>query len=400
MECDRCREVHAAEGWTAETAEHAASCVGCREVLAIEASLIDRLERAGRAWRRGSVGASPRRRAAGRRAVAGVVRRRLARAGAVAAVLAVVGVASVLVLGPTSGPALAVMSRQVREAGTVRFVIEVPAGPLQSGTVWVSGRRLRLDLPNGDAIIADPEARRTALVSMSTRTVSAAESDGGSSRLYSVLLSLGEARRVESEGFVEQEGRAAELFLADISDTFDGMVGGGVARVWLDVSTRLPLRVEIPARVRGEDGSERDAAVVLRDFAFDLELPEALFETNPPGFSELTPRATTPVVGMEIGKRIRNLAMGVQMFMHDHEGAAPDRLEQLTPYVGVEGIRSPARPSEAIGFEYVKPTLPLQPEAVLAYERFAEGAEHVWVVLVDGSAHVITREELERRLGR
>ena len=90
--------------------------------------------------------------------------------------------------------------------------------------------------------------------------------------------------------------------------------------------------------------------------------------------------------------------MAFHMYLSEHEDAPPERIEDLARYLPEGGLKGVRRPQEEVGYVYVKPSVPLNPGHVLLYERFAEGAETLWVVMVDGSSQVRTHAELERML--
>jgi hypothetical protein len=404
MNCEQCREEFLSRGPSEATDAHAAECDACRESLPAEAALMSRLDRAGRAWRSGPMGnvVAERIRAntpsSGARHIArprglGRVFRLAVAAGLTVAAGSVVFLAA----RPTPANAMVLMAREIRERGNVRFTIEVPHGPMENGVLSVSGSRLRLDMTNGDAVVADTATKRTSLIRPASSTFIAGENAGGSLDLYGFLLSLADAPRVEEIGTGEIDGRPAEIVRAHLDEPLAGL-SGGVSTLWLDLATRLPLRVEIPTRIRDDAGNDVDATIVLRDFDFDAVFADDFFSTEPAGFATAPPEATTPGVGIQMGSKIRNLAMAFHSAMQANSGTVPETIESLAPYLEEGGLRSPRRPDEPIGYVYVKPTLPLNYNAVLAYERFAEASETLWVVMVDGSAHVKTRAELDAML--
>jgi hypothetical protein len=404
MNCEQCREEFLNRGPSEGTDAHAAECDACRESLPAEAALMSRLDRAGGAWRSGPMGDAVAERirantpSSGARHLARPHRlSRPFRLAAAAAFAFTAGSVIFLAARPTPANAMVLMVREIRERGTVRFIIEVPHGPMESGVLSVSGSRLRLDMANGEAIVADMDTKRTSFIRTASRTFVASDNHGGSIDLYAFLLSLADAPRVEQVGAGEIQRRPAEIVRAHIAEPISWL-GGGEATLWIDLSTRLPLRVEMPTQIRDESGADVAATIVLRDFEFDVVLDESLFDTQPTGFAAAAPEATTPGVGIQMGTKIRNLAMAFHTAMQANDGTVPETIEELASYLEEGGLRSARRPEEPIGYVYVKPTLPLNYEALLAYERFAEGAETLWVVLVDGSAHVKSRAEFDALL--
>jgi hypothetical protein len=404
MNCEQCREEFLSKGPSESTDAHAAECETCREILPGEATLMSRLDKAGSAWRSAPLGDAVasaldtrgKPQTAGRARRTGGVQRTV-RLAAAAALAVAAGTAVFLATRPTPANAMMLMAREVRERGSVRFAIEVPHGPMESGVLSVAGSRMRLDRPNGEAVVADMVAKRTALIRPAARTFIAGENAGGTLDLYTFLLALADAPRVEEIGVGEIAGRPAEIVRVHVEEPMMGL-SSGVSTVWLDLATRLPVRVEIPTRIRDEANQDVGATIVLRDFEFDVTLPEGTFDTEPAGFAAEAPEATTPGVGIQMGTKIRNLAMAFHTAMQANDGAVPESLDALEPYLEPGGLRSSRRPEEPIGYVYVKPTLPLKYDAVLAYERFAEQSETLWVVMVDGSAHVKTRDELNALL--
>jgi hypothetical protein len=404
MNCEQCREEFLSRGPSEATDAHAAECGACRDSLPGEAALMALLDRAGATWRSSPLGESVVKSldarshslGAGRARTASGVRRAV-RFGVAATLALAAGSALFLASRPTPANAMVLMAREVRERGTVRFAVEVPHGPMESGVLSVAGPRMRLDRPNGEAVVADLDARRTALIRPASRTVITGENAGGTLDLYAFLLALADAPRIEEIGVGEIGGQPAEIVRVHVEEPMMGL-SSGTSTVWIDLATRLPRRVEIPTRIRDEAGNEVGATIVLRDFEFDVVFPEGTFETEPEGFAAAAPEATTPGVGIQMGTKIRHLAMAFHTHMQTNGGTVPESLEALAPYLEEGGLRSARRPEEPIGYVYVKPTLPLNYDAVLAYERFAEGSESLWVVLIDGSAHVKTHTELNSML--
>jgi hypothetical protein len=391
MDCNECRHA-VVRGESAEEASinaHVAACGLCTAWREQEMMTMGQLQQAGAAWRERGMADEVVARVpvAKRSAVAG----RIARFAAAAAVLAVAAGGVYIAAGPTPASAMQIMVRELRERGNVRFVLESPGREPASGTMYVSGSRMRVELANGDVVVVDTELRRTVLLKPATKQVIAGDNSGRFIDLYGLLLQLADAPRMEDLGVELVEGHAAEKFRVHLPPSM-GALPEAVAVVWLDVSTKLPLRVEIPVR---ENSGE---SVVFREFAFDIAMSEGLFDTNPAGYVPFAPLATTTAIGLEMGMKIRNLGMAFHMYMQDHGEKIPETIEQLAPYLEAGGLRSSRNPDEPVGYVYIKPRLPLNGADVLAYERFAGDADHVWVVLVEGSAHVKTRAELEALL--
>jgi hypothetical protein len=387
MNCDECREAIIRGERVAEADEHAAKCVECGAWLEKESEVMTALGHAGRGWREAPLEVALPKPSMKRAGVAG----RIMRFAAAAAVLAVAAGGAYFATRPTPVSAMQVMVRELRDRGSVRFVLESPGRSPESGTMFVSGTRMRIELENGDVVVVDSELRRTVLLKPATKQFIAGDNSGRFFDLYGLLLQLADAPRTEDLGLELIGGQEAEKFRVHLPPSM-GALPDAVAVVWLDISTRLPLRVEIPF---GEGSGD---PVVFRDFAFDVAMPEELFDTNPAGYEAFAPLATTPGIGLEMGMKIRNLGMAFHMYMQDHGEMVPETIDQLAPYLEAGGLRSSRNPDEPVGYVYVKPRLPLNGAHVLAYERFAGDAEHVWVVLVEGSAHVKTRAEFEALL--
>lgn len=379
MRCDECRERVVRQGAVdADERRHAEECEPCRAWIAQEVPLMATLAGAGKAWRTAPMplpAAAPK-------------RIRAVRWVAAAAVLAITAGGLSVLFRPAPASAMSVMRTRL-EHGGVRFRADLPGGPSPSILIIAQGARVRVETSDGFIYLEDSVRGERAVLRPDRREVFRGDPPTGTIDFYGLLASLGRAERVESLGVRPLDGRIAEVYRARLPREMDGVSGEG-ATVWLDVETRLPLRVEIPAA--------GGATALLSAFAFDEELDPGLFDLSPPGYSQRPPEATTPAVGQDMGIRLRNIGMAFQIYLSEHEGAVPDRLEDLQPYLKEGGLRNPRRPEEPVGFVYVKPTLPLNGGAVLAYERFAEQSASVWVLGVDGHVEVQGWDALRARL--
>lgn len=379
MNCDECRESVVGDGRpTGEAVQHAAACPACAAWIARESAVMGVLERAGAAWREAPMAgriADRLRGRPGRRAVP-----RMARWVAAAAVLVLAAGGIAVALKPSPANAMTAMLRRVRELGTLRFTLETPSRG--SGVFFIHGPDLRLESSEGYVHII--HAGESVVLRPDRREIIRGGRADGMLDLYGVFLALGEAPRIEELGLEPLDGRPAEVFRVAVPAPFDG--SGQAATVWLDVETRLPRRVEIPAPAEG--------VIVFRDFAFDGAMDGALFDLSPAGFTERPPEATTPAIGNVMASKLRNLGMAFQVYLQEHDNAAPDSLEQLAPYLEEGGLRSLRRPQESMGYVYVRPGEPMRGDRILIYERFAEQSEQVWVLMADTSVRLKTQAEL------
>lgn len=353
---------------------------------------MSQLESAGAAWRGQEIGE--------RVAVMARPHRSLGRriGGLVAAAAAVmIGAGAVfLATRPHEANAMAIMGQKLRQAGTIQFRLAVPHRGMESGRFIVSGERMRVEFDSGDVLVMDGERREGVLIRPAAREVVRGAKPNGAVDFYGLFVSLADAQRVEEIGVAVIDGRHAEVFRANLPGGQHGL-HDHAATVWLDAATRLPLRVEFPCV--GANGQPTQA--VINEFAFDVQVADALFDTEPPGFASVTPEATTPGIGLDMAKQLRDVGMAFHVYMQEHDGAVPESLAALTPkYLSADRLVSARRPNEPIGYVYVKPTQPLKYDAVLAYERFTEGSDNLWVLLVDSSVHMKTHDELRQMLGQ
>lgn len=353
---------------------------------------MSRLESAGTAWRGHQIGE---RMAATERPARSFGRRV---GGLVAAAAAIVIVAGGLFIAtrPSEANAMVLMGQRLRQVGTIQFRLEVPHHGIESGRFFVNGERLRVELASGDVLVMDGERREGVLIRTATREVVRGAKPNGAVDFYGLFTSLADAQRVEEVGTAVIEGRHAEVFRASVPD-HGQRLQTEVATVWLDAATRLPLRVEFPCI--GSNGQPTQA--IISEFIFDAPIAEGMFDTDPQGFASVAPDATTTGIGLDMAKQLRDVGMAFHVYMQEHDGAVPESLVALTPkYLSADRLVSARRPGEPIGYVYVKPTLPLRYDAVLAYERFAEGSDKLWVLMVDSSVQMKTQQELRRLLGQ
>lgn len=318
------------------------------------------------------------------------------RVAAAAGVLAAVSAGLFMLTRPQHADAMVLMVREMKAQGSVRFTLETPHTGMKSGVLSVSGMRMRVDMGDGQTIIADMQSRRTVLLDHTRRTAIAGENNGRDLGVYEMLLSMGDSAPVQHIATEVINGRRVDKLRVPTPGSFD-IAPGGLATVWLDAQTRLPVRVMIPTVATDERGREQSSAVLMRDFAFNVIFDPVIFDTQPRGYAVVAPEATTPGVGVELGIKMRAIALAVAMHIQEH-GAPPEKLEDIASRLPEGGLRSARKPDEAMGYVYIKPVMPLKYDAVLAYERFAENSEHLWVLLVDGSAHVKTQAELRAML--
>lgn len=399
MNCDTFREqVVTGTLSPSERQPHAASCPECAAWASTEMATMNKLSEAGAQWRAAPLGEAVVARIAGTRPTRAPRWGWAMRLAAAAAIVLAAGTGLVVALGPSPASAMGLMMRELHARGTVCFTLESPYGSPQSGRFMVRGTQMRIDLPSGEFLISSPASGEMALVRPASREVIRGSVQREAFDLYAMFLSLADAPHVESLGYATINGRNARVLRVELPPALDA-VPDLIATVWFDTATRLPLRAELPSR-----SGTKTQTIVFRDFVFDQPLSDELFSTSPDGYTDSRPTATTPGIGMQIGIRVKNISMAFQLYMHDHGGESPGGLPQtlddLRPYLKEGELINPRNPSEPIGFEYVSPTLPLDYTSVLIYERFAEGADQIWVGLVDGRSQVMTQAELARALGR
>ncbi|HUU16539.1 MAG TPA: hypothetical protein VMW72_05270 [Sedimentisphaerales bacterium] len=56
----------------------------------------------------------------------------------------------------------------------------------------------------------------------------------------------------------------------------------GVVRLWVDIETNLPVRMELEGKMMMDAGAKRPTKFVMDDFQWDVELDESVFEPNIP----------------------------------------------------------------------------------------------------------------------
>ena len=167
------------------------------------------------------------------------------------------------------------MMRKVREARTVTFELTIrTAGRPDSRALeslrgdgkhrvdWESGRVQIKNQPEGLSLVVNPKTRTATLISMQP------PGPGYSTSLDQILrVANTPGERVGSE---EVDGRKADIFLVRRSDA--------TIRIWADVATSLPVRLEI--RPAGDD--DQEAVWIMERFRWNVPLEDSLFAMEAP----------------------------------------------------------------------------------------------------------------------
>lgn len=399
MNCDEFRErilIAGSDSPRVPHDEHLATCPECAAWYSMETAVMTKLSQAGEHWRNAPL-ADQVMNTLGERTTSSPAHPRhrtpLAKFAVAAALVLAAGAALVFSLTPAPASAMSAMSamaEQLKNAGSVAFTMESPARTPPSCRMTVRGQDMRAELATGEIIIANATRNELVVLRPDRREFMRGEPSQRPFDLRAAFIELAQAPRIESLGREQLIGRSAEVFRAHMPKSFDGMPDA-VAKIWLDVATHKPLRIEIPLLTL--DGPKM---VTFKDFAFDDAVSEALFDTAPPGYTRAEPQADTPGVGNQIGIKMRNLGMAFHAFLSQHDDQPPATIEDLKPLVPEGGLVNPRRPSEPIGFVYVKPVMPLKYDDLLLYERFAENADKIWIARVDSSVHMLTRAEFDK----
>jgi len=195
---------------------------------------------------------------------------------AAAIVIAFVGVGSWLKLSNgKSGIAFAQVMERISSARTATFTMttELPSHPSVTYKVLhMAPARSRMENPDGTVMICDGASRKIlALIpalkkAVRTDAVGAAQVKPEEDP-FDRLLQL---RGADSQDLGQQEidGRLATGFRpkADVGEWV----------VWVDPATEIPIRIEATY------GTTPGMRLVMRDFAFNVDLDESLFSLEPP----------------------------------------------------------------------------------------------------------------------
>jgi hypothetical protein len=106
-------------------------------------------------------------------------------------------------------------------------------------------------------------------------------------------------------------------------------------------------------------------------------------------------RAGKPGSPSPMENRLHDIAYACVMFGQSHEQNWPDSLDQVQPFIFTGRLKHPARPSEDIGFEYIRPAgkavwKPPHERTMIVYERFDEWPGEITAAFTDGSTERIT----------
>ena len=234
------------------------------------------------------------------------VRAIIMRASAAAALVIGVALLVVMLQGDSPGVVFAAVRERIEKAKSVRFTetIDMGGGVKLISRVMIKepglirreigkqpgGQIEILDYSRGVHLALDPHAK------MCFRTKMVPPSDGPQVTAFAVEC-LGLKKTFMAEGPMPPFALTAKDFLAEVKELVKGAArplgeklmasrkakgfrvgkGPNVLDIWVDTKTGWPARVEKPMQMPYGQG-----AIVMDDFAFDVELDASLFSTDPP----------------------------------------------------------------------------------------------------------------------
>jgi outer membrane lipoprotein-sorting protein len=217
-------------------------------------------------------------------------------AAAAAVVVAFLGVTNWFRLdNGKSGLVFAEVMQRICSSRTVTFnmAIERPGQPSMTMKAMelMPGRR-RVEMPDGASMIMDRAARKALVLNPAAKKATCYDRLGPADAapeqdFFDRLLQLRD-QASEDLGQQEIEGRLATGF--HVKDQ------GADWSIWVDPATGLPLRVEVTCDLVFSPGMK----LVMRDFAFNVDLDETLFSLDPPaGYTLETKDLKIPASGEE-----------------------------------------------------------------------------------------------------
>ncbi|UCD29534.1 MAG: hypothetical protein JSV03_03370 [Planctomycetota bacterium] len=186
------------------------------------------------------------------------------------------------------------------------------------------------------------------------------------------------------------DGREAIGFLVDNN--------GQESTFWVDPQTQLPIQIE--HQVVDRNGVERKE--ITKDFVFDAVLDDSLFSLEIPegykdGEVEFPPikRAKELSLRVESAASANRIAKACIRYADDNAGQWPEDLKSLEVYgVDAQALINPRRPDIAVGWVYLRPSVPLHKikapaNKILLHEVFEEWGEGINVVYADGHVYFL-----------
>lgn len=126
-----------------------------------------------------------------------------------------------------------------------------------------------------------------------------------------------EGKSAKDLGETRIDGRSAEKFSA----TQDGTE----YIIWADRRTREPIRMDVTVKMMGQT-----ATVSLRDFKFDVAVPENAFSMDiPAGYTVQRYNVNVP----DINKGEQNVVEALRGFALRNEGRFPSKLDDIAPWI-------------------------------------------------------------------
>jgi prepilin-type processing-associated H-X9-DG protein len=272
--------------------------------------------------------------------------------------------------------------------------------PPMERVMEILGRKARMETSTGETYIFDFEARRMVCLHQPSMLMSEYET-GARSILPGSSLEEVKQKLVAKEGKEEElgeqlvEGKRATGFRIERTD--------GVWTVWADARTGLLVRIDSVTQTP-TGRVER----IWKDFKFDVEFDDALFDLQPPaGYKVVDARALPLRPGQEpdlspsslCRGNLKQIGIAVFMYLQAHH-QYPNSLDDLVTYLeGRQALVCPGSREE--GYVYEKPATPfmkvVEPQSVMTvYDKPGnhEGGRNV--LFLDGHVQWMTEGEFQK----
>ncbi len=160
--------------------------------------------------------------------------------------------------------------------------------------------------------------------------------------------------------------------------------------VWVDISTNLPIQIEIEGTARDGESSRQ----VWTDIVFGQPLDDALFDFKPAGYEIKTFDRTKGMQHMSSAVMMNNILKACRRYVNDNQGQWPGKLEELLAYdLPPDAIEKPIKTCI-----YLKPSGPVTETTIILYEAYDQWQEGINVGYANGQVYFLKDESEFKKL--